>query len=156
MSVAENLWLDRHAEPEFRWGPFLRTRRLARHAAELVRRFDIRVPSARVSTAALSGGNQQKVVIARALSREPELLIAVNPTRGLDVGATEYVHGQLLAQRNRGAAVLLISTELEEVLALSDRIGVLYEGRLMGIGPPITPRETLGLWMGGKTSTPSH
>jgi simple sugar transport system ATP-binding protein len=151
MSVRENLVLDRHDEPAFRRGPFLRLGPLARHAAALVERFDIRVASTQIPAAALSGGNQQKIVIARALSREPALLIAVNPTRGLDIGATEFVHSQLRAQRDRGAAVLLISTELDEVLALSDRIGVLYEGRLVGSGPPTTPRATLGLWMGGKT-----
>jgi simple sugar transport system ATP-binding protein len=152
MTVRDNLVLDRHDETEFRWGPFLRLGRLARHAARLAERFDIRVASPLTAAAALSGGNQQKIVIARALSREPALLIAVNPTRGLDVGATEFVHSQLLAQRDQGAAILLISTELDEVLALSDRFGVLYEGRLVGVGSPSTPRETIGLWMGGKTA----
>jgi general nucleoside transport system ATP-binding protein len=152
MSVRENLVLDRHDDPDFRWGPFLRLGRIARHATRLTERFDIRVASPGIAAASLSGGNQQKIVIARALSRDPALLIAVNPTRGLDVGATQFVHSRLRAQRERGAAVLLISTELEEVLALSDRIGVLYEGRLVGVGSPTTPRETIGLWMGGKTA----
>jgi simple sugar transport system ATP-binding protein len=149
LSVRENLYLDRHEDPEFRLGPFLRLGRLGRHADWLVSRFDIRVADPGIAARALSGGNQQKIVIARALSREPDLLLAVNPTRGLDVGASEYVHTQLRAQRDRGAAILLITTELDEALALSDRIGVLYRGRLIGIGAPDTPRELLGLWMGG-------
>src|SRR5205823_4219614 len=109
MTVGENLWLDRHGEASCRRGPLLSLKRIARYAEELIARFDIRIRSAATPAGALSGGNQQKIVIARALSREPDLLIAVNPTRGLDVGATAYVHGQLLAQRERGAAVLLIS-----------------------------------------------
>jgi simple sugar transport system ATP-binding protein len=150
MTVGENLCLDRYDEGRFRWGPLIRPAVLRRFAEALIGRFDIRVRSPEVTAGSLSGGNQQKIVIARALSREPELLIAVNPTRGLDVGAAAYVHRQLLAQRERGAAILLISTELDEVLALGDRVGVLYEGRLMGIGLPSTPREVLGLWMGGR------
>jgi simple sugar transport system ATP-binding protein len=151
MSVRENLILAAHAWPSYRRGPFLRLGALRGLADRLVREFDIRVADPRQPAASLSGGNQQKIVIARALFHEPDLLIAVNPTRGLDIGATGYVHAQLRRARARGAAILLISTELDEVLALSDRVGVLYEGRLMDILPPDAPRQTLGLLMGGRS-----
>jgi simple sugar transport system ATP-binding protein len=153
MSVRDNLVLTLHSLPKYRRGPFLRRRRLRELADRLVARFDIRTgdPGRPVST--LSGGNQQKVVIARALFGEPEVLVAVNPTRGLDIGATAYVHQQLRQARDRGAAVLLISTELDEVLTLSDRVGVLYEGRLMGVVPPGAAREEIGLMMGGRQMT---
>ena len=105
--------------------------------------------------AALSGGNQQKIVIARALWRKPSLLVAVSPTRGLDVAATAYVHARLRERQAEGGAIVLISTELDEVIALSSRIAVLYEGRIVGIVPPDTPRETLGLMMGGRAG-PAH
>lgn len=150
MSVWENLVLIAHAWPEYRRGPLLRVRALKVLAERLVRDFDIRVASAEQPVATLSGGNQQKIVIARALFDEPHVLIAVNPTRGLDIGATGYVHEQLRRARDRGAAILLISTELDEVLALADRVGVLYAGRLTGVLPPDAPREEFGLLMGGK------
>jgi simple sugar transport system ATP-binding protein len=102
------------------------------------------------TTAQLSGGNQQKIVLGRELDRNPSLLIAAQPARGLDVGATEYIHQQLLAQRARGAAILLISTELEEILALSDRIAVLYEGRIVGEVPGDRANtQKIGLMMAG-------
>lgn len=150
MSVRDNLVLELHQEPEARWGPWLRWDYLNRRAAEMKDRYDIRASGLEQHADTLSGGNQQKIVIARALVKDPRLLVAVNPTRGVDVGATAFVHDQLRAQRERGAAVLLISTELDEVLALADRVGVLYEGKLMGIVSPDTPREQLGLLMGGK------
>jgi general nucleoside transport system ATP-binding protein len=150
MSVRENLMLIAHAAPEYRRGPFLRWRKLRALADGLVAQYDIRVADPAQPAASLSGGNQQKIVIARAMFGEPEALVAVNPTRGLDIGATAYVHEQLRRARERGAAILLLSTELDEVTALSDRVGVLYEGRLMGVVPPDTPREELGLMMGGK------
>jgi simple sugar transport system ATP-binding protein len=115
-----------------------------------VQAFDVRTPSVQKITAQLSGGNQQKIVLGRELDRNPVLLVAVQPTRGLDVGATEYIHQQLLEQRARGAAILLISTELEEVLALSDRIAVLYEGRLVGEVPGDRANtHKIGLMMAG-------
>jgi simple sugar transport system ATP-binding protein len=104
-------------------------------ADKTIRDFDIRTPGSDIKVKLLSGGNQQKVVLARELSHTPDLLIASQPTRGLDVGATEYVHSQLLAAREKGAAILFISTELEEILSLSDRIAVMYEGEIMGIVP---------------------
>ena len=100
----------------------------------------------------LSGGNQQKVVAAREISREPKLLIAMHPTRGLDVGAVEYIHNQLIDQRDKGVGIMLVSTELEEIMRLSDRIIVLYEGRAMGcVRPSETTIEEMGLMMGGRT-----
>jgi simple sugar transport system ATP-binding protein len=151
MSVRDNLVLELHGEPEAGWGPWLRWNFLNAEAAQMARDHDVRAASLAQDVATLSGGNQQKIVIARALRKNPRLIVALNPTRGLDVGATAYVHDQLREQRRRGAAILLISTELEEVLALSDRVGVLYAGQLVGEVSPDTPRHTLGLLMGGKT-----
>jgi simple sugar transport system ATP-binding protein len=129
---------------------FLRNGAIKSHAKQLIQRFDVRTPSADVTAKTLSGGNQQKVVLARELSENPDLIIAAHPTRGLDVGATEFVENRLLEQRARGAAILYISTELEEILNLSDRIAVIHRGEIMGIVRPIevTP-ETLGLMMAG-------
>ncbi|MCC6445530.1 MAG: ABC transporter ATP-binding protein [Armatimonadetes bacterium] len=150
MTVADNLVLEAHRERDYRCGPFLNISSLRRLAASLVEEFDIRTPGLDIAAASLSGGNQQKIVIARALRRRPDLLVAVNPTRGLDIGATEYVHRKMLEAREAGTAVLLISTELDEVLALSDRVGVMYAGRLMGIVPPDIPRDRIGLMIGGR------
>ncbi|MCL4300184.1 MAG: ABC transporter ATP-binding protein [Anaerolineae bacterium] len=125
------------------------------NARQLIQRFDVRTPSAEVSARTLSGGNQQKVVLARELSENPDLIIAAHPTRGLDVGATEFVENRLLEQRARGAAILYISTELEEILNLSDRIAVIHRGEIMGVVRPdeVTP-ETLGLMMAGTQHGP--
>ncbi len=153
MSVRDNLILELHQEPGASWGPWLRWSYLNGRAAEMVSAYDVRTASLAQPAGTLSGGNQQKIVIGRALDKQPRLLVVVNPTRGVDVGATAYVHEQLVAQRRRGAAILLISTELDEVIRLSDRVAVLYEGELMGIVPPSTPREQLGLMMGGKRTT---
>ncbi|MDQ2799670.1 MAG: ATP-binding cassette domain-containing protein, partial [Armatimonadota bacterium] len=125
-------------------------RGLTAFAAELARDFDVRATDISLPASSLSGGNQQKIVIARALWRKPSLLVAVSPTRGLDVAATAYVHNKLRARAAEGGATVLISTELDEVIALSTWIAVLYEGRIVGIVPPDMPRETLGLMMGGK------
>ena len=150
LSVAENLMLEAARLPEFRQGVFLNRRKLRDWAAQTAQEFDVRAADLSAPAASLSGGNQQKIVIARALWRKPKLLIAVSPTRGLDVAATGYVHSRLRRRRDEGGAIVLISTELDEVVALSDRIAVLYEGRIIGIVPPNTPRETLGLMMGGR------
>jgi simple sugar transport system ATP-binding protein len=125
------------------------------NAKQLIQRFDVRTPSAEVTAKTLSGGNQQKVVLARELSENPDLIIAAHPTRGLDVGATEFVENRLLEQRARGAAILYISTELEEILNLSDRIAVIHRGEIMGVVRPaeVTP-ETLGLMMAGTQHGP--
>jgi simple sugar transport system ATP-binding protein len=119
----------------------------------MMRFYDVRASGLEQAADTLSGGNQQKIVMARALHKAPRLLVALNPTRGVDVHAASYLHEQLRHQRERGAAILLISTELDEVIALSNRLGVLYEGELMGIVPPDTPRDTLGLMMGGQRTS---
>ncbi|WP_394794255.1 ABC transporter ATP-binding protein [Armatimonas sp.] len=149
MTLTENLTLGVQDSPEFRKSIFLNAKALRARAEQLIQRFDIRAegPESRVSS--LSGGNQQKVVIARALSGEPQVVIAVNPTRGLDVGAISYVHAALREAQAAGTAIVLISTELDEVLTLSNRVAVLFEGKLMGIVAPETPREELGRLMGG-------
>jgi simple sugar transport system ATP-binding protein len=145
--VSQNLALE-HLH-EFRRGPQLDDRRLRAHAAALIEGFAIRAgPDDPVST--LSGGNLQKLVLARVLSRDPKAIVVSQPTRGLDVGATEYVHGELLAQRGRGAAVLLVSEDLDELLALADRLLVLYEGRIVGeLRAEDASPERLGLLMAG-------
>ena len=118
-------------------------------ATDLVERFDVRTPSIDTPAGKLSGGNQQKVVVARELSRDVNLLIAAQPTRGVDVGSIEFIHEQIVAERDAGKAVILISTELDEVLALADRIAVMYRGQIVGIVSPDSSRETLGKMMAG-------
>jgi len=115
----------------------------------LLKEFDVRGGGPQTRAAALSGGNQQKVVIAREVARNPAVLLAAQPTRGLDVGAIEFVHRRLVEQRDAGKAVLLVSLELEEVLSLADRILVLYEGRIVGEFPPEATEEELGIAMTG-------
>jgi len=134
-AVDENLVAKAYWREPFSWGGFLKKREIDDFAEKSIRDFNIRTPGPEIQVKLLSGGNQQKVVIARELSKTPDLLIASQPTRGLDVSATEYVHKQMLAAREAGAAILFISTELEEILSLSDRIGVIYEGEIMGIVP---------------------
>ena len=135
-TIAENLILNVHRLKGYRskllkgWGAFLDLKRIDADSEELVHSYDVRTTHTHAPAGALSGGNQQKVVIARELSQEPELLLAVNPTRGLDISAADYTHQQFLKQRRQQRAVLLISTELDEVLALSDRIFVMYRGEL--------------------------
>jgi simple sugar transport system ATP-binding protein len=149
-SVAENTILrDHHREPFSRRG-FLFLRIIAEYADKLIQAFQVKTPSRETPAKSLSGGNIQKVVLARELSRQPRVLVAAQPTRGVDIGATEYVHAQLLEQREKGTAILLISEDLDEVMALSDRIAVIYEGQIMGVvdGEAATP-EQLGLLMAG-------
>ncbi|MGH9168595.1 MAG: ATP-binding cassette domain-containing protein, partial [Acidimicrobiia bacterium] len=147
LSVAYNLVLE-HLE-EFRRGPVLDEERIERHARDLIEGFGIRArPRQPVRT--LSGGNMQKVVLARVLSRRPRVLVAPQPTRGLDVGATEYVRARLLEQRERGAAVVLISEDLDEILELADRVIVMYEGRVVGeLDRRSADPDRLGLLMAG-------
>lgn len=149
-TVAENMILrEHHKQPYSRYG-FLGLKEIARHSKGLISKFQVKTPSEDTPVRNLSGGNIQKVVLARELSRQPRAIIAAQPTRGLDIGATEYVREQLLIQRREGAAILLISEDLDEILALSDRIAVLYEGQIMDIVPreSATP-EKLGLLMAG-------
>jgi general nucleoside transport system ATP-binding protein len=109
----------------------------------------VRTTSILTPVGTLSGGNQQKVIVAREVSRNVSLLLASQPTRGLDVGSIEFVHKQIIEQRDRGAAVVIVSSELDEIYALSDRIAVMYEGKIVGFCPPDTPEEELGLMMAG-------
>jgi simple sugar transport system ATP-binding protein len=148
LSVAYNLVMERL--DDFRRGGRIDERSIREHAAELIGRFDIRArPDDPVAT--LSGGNIQKVLLARVLSRDPRVLVVSQPTRGLDVGATEYVRSQLLARRAEGAAILLVSEDLDELLALSDRLVVLYEGRIVGEMPAADADvEQLGMLMAGR------
>jgi len=153
LSVAENLSLDANQVPQFHRGPFLNFKALQTFAKETASAFDIRTARIDLPAGSLSGGNQQKIVIARALWKKPDILIAVSPTRGLDVAARSYVHQQIRQRQSEGGAVVLISTELEEIFALSTRIAVLYDGRIIGIVPADTSRETIGLMMGGQTGS---
>jgi general nucleoside transport system ATP-binding protein len=148
-SLAENLALhDYDAEPNARFG-WLFPRQLVQRARGILRQFDVRGGGPQTLASALSGGNQQKVVVGREISRDPQVLLAAQPTRGLDVGAIEFVHRRLVEARNGGAAVLLVSLELDEILSLSDRILVIYEGRIAGEYPPDVSEEELGLAMTG-------
>ncbi|WP_395145979.1 ABC transporter ATP-binding protein [Armatimonas sp.] len=152
MTITENLTLGVQDSPAFRKSVFLDAKALHTRTEQLIERFDIRAEGPTAKASSLSGGNQQKVVIARALAGEPKVVIAVNPTRGLDVGAISYVHTALREAQAAGAAIVLISTELDEVLTLSNRVAVLFEGKLMSIVAPETPREELGRLMGGTAS----
>ncbi|HZA04171.1 MAG TPA: ABC transporter ATP-binding protein [Propionibacteriaceae bacterium] len=148
-TVAENLVLNHFDEAPYAKGIALDLGRIRANAEERVKEFDIRTQSVEAPVSELSGGNQQKVVLARELSRPLSALIANQPTRGVDVGAIEFLHQRLVAERDRGTAVLIVSTELDEVVALADRIAVMYRGRIVGIVPPDTSREVLGLMMAG-------
>lgn len=150
-SVAENMILHEYNQPPFVRRGFLASRTILNHARSLVKKFDVRLSGVAVAMANLSGGNQQKAVVARELHRNPHFMLVNQPTRGIDIGATEFVLQQILAHRDNGAAVLLISTELEELFAVSDRILVMYEGELVGEVPPDRNLvEEVGLMMAGK------
>jgi len=148
--VADNLALNTYYLPPFASGIQMHERAVFASATELVGQFDIRAPSVYTLTSSLSGGNQQKVIIAREFSRPIKLLIASQPTRGLDVGSIEYIHQRLIEKRDEGCAVLLVSPELDEIMSLSDRIAVMYRGKIMDTLPAdqATPEE-LGLLMAG-------
>ncbi|AVL26548.1 putative ABC transporter ATP-binding protein [Nocardia brasiliensis NBRC 14402] len=148
-SVAENLVLDLIDRPEFSRHGVLSPAAVKRNATQRIAEFDIRTGSIADPVRTLSGGNQQKVVLARELSRPLEVLIAGQPTRGLDVGSIEFVHKRIVRERDQGTAVLIVSTELDEIYALSDRIIVMYRGRIVGVVGPDTPRDRLGLMMAG-------
>jgi simple sugar transport system ATP-binding protein len=151
-SAAENAILIGHAEPSLRSRGLLSSRQVARFAQRIIGDFDIRCGGPEAEMSGLSGGNQQKLVLGRELARSPKLLIAMQPTRGLDVGAIEYVHARLVEQRAAGMAILLISTELEELLTLSDRILVLREGRITGeVSRSDANTETIGNLMLGES-----
>jgi general nucleoside transport system ATP-binding protein len=148
-TLAENLTLHDYEKEPFAKLGWLRPGRMIAWARKLLQEFDVRGGGPKTRASALSGGNQQKVVIAREVARDPRALIAAQPTRGLDVGAIEFVHRRLVEERDEGRAVLLISLELDEVLSLSDRILVLYEGRIVAEYGPDVSEEELGIAMTG-------
>ena len=151
-TLEDNIVLQRYFEPEFtnKFG-FLRRKNIRTYAERLIEEYDVRSGQGPITISrAMSGGNQQKAIIAREIDKDPQLLIAVQPTRGLDVGAIEYIHKQIVAQRDAGKAVLLVSLELDEVMTVSDRILVMYEGEIVGeLDPKQTTVEELGLYMAG-------
>lgn len=149
-SVQENLFLHDHCSPKFCRGIFLSFGRMAQHASDLISEYAVKTPSRDTPMKHLSGGNIQKLILARELSRRPRILIAAQPTRGVDIGASEYIHTRLLAQREEGTGILLISEDLDEIRTLADRIAVMYEGRIVGIierGQGTV--EQIGLMMAG-------
>ncbi len=150
-SLAENMVLLEYFEPEFQKNGFIKKREIIEHTNKLIERFDIRTSEGAVSRAGtLSGGNQQKAVFARSMSINPDLLLAVQPTRGLDVGAIEYMHSQIVAARDSGRAVLVVSFELSEVMQLADRILVMHEGEVVAnVKPEDVTENELGLYMAG-------
>ena len=157
-SVKENLIFGFHYKPPFAEHGFLNQEVMARHADKMIAEFDIRTPHAETMVRSLSGGNQQKVIIAREMHQNPDLLIASQPSRGVDIGAIEFIHRRIVAHRDAGKAVLLISPELSEVLSLSDRVAVMYEGKIMGImNSNEVTEEDLGLMMAGiQPKTQNH
>ena len=151
-SLEDNMVLQRYFEPGFTdKAGFLRRRNIRTYAEKLIDQYDVRSGQGPITIArSMSGGNQQKAIVAREIDKDPELLVAVQPTRGLDVGAIEYIHRQLVAQRDEGKAVLLVSLELDEVMDVPDRILVMYEGEIVGeLDPKKTTQEELGLYMAG-------
>jgi len=149
-SVRENLVLKDIGQHDWSHGGFLRLKAIAANATSLRERFDIRCSSTDTAAGSLSGGNIQKVILARELARGPKALVAVYPTRGLDMGASEFIHNRLLELRKSGTAVLLISEELEEILNLSDRVAVIYKGKILKTLPaPEATRQKLGILMAG-------
>lgn len=150
--IVNNLVLNTYYKPPFARGIQLNEQAMLRNASELVEQFDVRTPSVWLEAANLSGGNQQKVIVAREFSRPISLLVAAQPTRGLDVGSIEYIHGRILEKRDDGCAVLLVSSELDEIMSLADRIAVMYRGRIVDVLPAAeATREEVGLRMAGIT-----
>ena len=150
-TLEQNMVLQRYLEPQFQKAGFIKNAAVREYAQHLIDQYDVRSGQGPVTIArSMSGGNQQKAIIAREVDRDKSLIVAVQPTRGLDVGAIEYIHSQLVAERDRGKAVLLVSLELDEVMSLSDRILVMYEGQLVGqLNPKTTTVAELGLYMSG-------
>ncbi|MEZ5187014.1 MAG: ABC transporter ATP-binding protein [Candidatus Nanopelagicales bacterium] len=151
-TVTENLVLDQVGNAPYSSGLVLRSSNIAEKADELIDEFDVRTQAANAPVSSLSGGNKQKVVMAREMSRHLDALVASQPTRGVDVGSIEFMHKRIVAERDRGAAVLIISSELDEIYALSDRIAVMYRGAIIGVVGPETSRDDMGLLMAGVTN----
>ena len=150
MNVAENFVLHNIDDPEFRSHRLLDWKKINNYAETLVTKYDIRTSSVSAPIHSLSGGNQQKLIVARELEKSPKLLLAMHPTRGVDIGAIDFIHKQIIAARNAGCAVLLVSTELDEILALSDRIGVIFKGKIKGeLDRTNVDMEKIALWMAG-------
>jgi len=148
--VADNIALNTYYLPPFARGVNLQEDTILATSEQLINEFDVRTPNAQVNVSTLSGGNQQKVIVAREFSRPIKLLIAAQPTRGLDVGSIEYIHSRIIQKRDEGAAVVVVSSELDEIMALSDRIAVMYKGQILDIVPALgVSREHLGLLMAG-------
>ena len=150
-TLEKNMVLQRYWQPEFQNHGFIRQDKVREYSDRLIQQYDVRSGQGSLTIArSMSGGNQQKAIIAREIDRDPKLLVAVQPTRGLDVGAIEYIHRQIVAERDKGKAVLLVSLELDEVMNLSDRILVMYEGEIVGeFDPKTTTVQELGLYMAG-------
>jgi ABC-type uncharacterized transport system ATPase subunit len=149
-TIADNMILCDYYKPPFSRRGVIQQTALDENARKLIKEYDVRTPSPYVAAGKLSGGNQQKVIVARELSRPVKLVIANQPTRGLDVGSIEYIHKEIIVMRDRGVAVLLISAELDEIMALSDRIAVMYRGEIVTtVDAKKVTREQLGLWMAG-------
>ena len=149
-SVSDNLVLEDHGKPPFSHGIFLDFKAISRHSRTMIEKFNVKTPSLDTPVKNLSGGNIQKLIMARELSRQPKVLIAAQPTRGVDIGASEYIHQRLLEQRQAGTATILISEDLDEIRALSDRIAVIYEGQIVGIvDTKSSTLQQLGLMMAG-------
>jgi general nucleoside transport system ATP-binding protein len=149
-SLLENSILGRHHEAQFSKGIVMNYKAIKDHCNRLIKEFDVRTPNADVSAASLSGGNQQKLIAAREITKDPILLIASQPTRGLDVGAIEYIHGRLVEERDKNKAVLLVSLELDEIMSLSDRIAVIYDGKIVDVlNREDATEQKLGILMAG-------
>ena len=149
-SIAENLLLVDYGSSAYSQLGFLRTRAIRRHCQELVDEFNVRTPNLETPARSLSGGNIQRLIMARELSAQPEVLLVAQPTRGIDVAASLYIHQRLVAQRDSGTATILISEDLDEIMTLSDRILVMYEGTIIGSADPRTAsREEIGMLMAG-------
>jgi simple sugar transport system ATP-binding protein len=152
LSVAENLVLDMYFMPPFARGLMLEPDEIQRSAQQRIKEFDIRTPSPLTSVGTLSGGNQQRVIVAREFSRPVSLMIAAQPTRGLDVGSIEYIHERIVQLRDQGDAVLIVSSDLDEVFALGDRVAVMFQGRMEGpFESDLYTREQVGLMMAGSS-----
>jgi simple sugar transport system ATP-binding protein len=152
--LQENAMLGAFFRPPFSHHAWLKHQQTCHYTQKLLQTYHVRAKDASVPIHELSGGNQQKFVVGRELDRNPAVLLAIQPTRGVDIGSTEFIHRQLLAQQERGVAIILISTELDEIFALSDRIAVMYQGRIVGIAPvEQADRETIGLMMAGAAQT---
>ncbi|MEM9776472.1 MAG: ATP-binding cassette domain-containing protein, partial [Chloroflexota bacterium] len=153
-TVAENLMLSDHGRVPYARGIFMQFSKIAEHARQIIKNYEVKTPSMETPIKNLSGGNIQKLILGRELARRPRVLIAAQPTRGVDIGAIEYIHERLLQERGNGLATLLISEDLDEVQALSDRIVVMFDGEVMGVvNSADTTVEKLGLMMAGERQT---